>query len=47
VDTLIKSFFESKEQLKEFLEEAEPGHVLPKAVQEPAAPTATFDETLL
>src|SRR5262245_35052862 len=48
VQTLIKSFFGSKEKLKEFLD-GEQESFLPKPVPVPAAPTASsgLDETLL
>jgi len=45
VETLIKSFFGSKEKLKEFLE-GEQENFLPKPVAAPAA-TSRLDETLL
>ena len=46
VETLIKSFFGSKERLKEFLEGDEPGDFVPRAAFEPPA-RSTLDETLL
>jgi predicted transcriptional regulator len=45
VETLIKSFFGSKEKLKEFLE-GETGDFIPKSVAEPP-PRSGLDETLL
>ncbi len=45
VETLIKSFFGSKEKLKEFLE-GQQTDFLPKALSEPAPPPR-LDETLL
>jgi predicted transcriptional regulator len=46
VETLIKSFFGSKEKLKEFLEEGETEDFLPKSVAEPPIRSG-LDETLL
>jgi predicted transcriptional regulator len=45
VEVLIRSFFGSKEKLREFLEETG-SNFLPNSVVEPSAP-ASFDETLL
>jgi hypothetical protein len=45
VDLLIKSFFGSREKLKEFLEE-DSKELMPKLVVETAAPQQ-LDETLL
>jgi predicted transcriptional regulator len=47
VEVLIKSFFGSKEKLKEFLEgEAEAQDFVPRVVSEPTS-RSRFDETLL
>jgi predicted transcriptional regulator len=46
VETLIKSFFGSKEKLKQFLE-GETRDFVPRPLSEPAAPTTHLDETLL
>jgi predicted transcriptional regulator len=45
VEMLVKSFFGSKEKLKEFLEET-PSNFLPRAISEAPA-QAALDETLL